>query len=228
MRWMQNGWRKLWNWFTLRINGISYSTLLVDPPEKFSNFAALFNRTNMQSVIIIAILFFLAVQPFPVAIGIQAKQNWLKAGLFVVIMALVQTILLWSGIWLGGLFMHFMDGFRGVVLFLGFTLVGIRMLMEVFHIRKGERTYSIDSMSLVFFASLAQAMNTLLVGLMLSYFTLSGIPVFGILFLASILIAATGVLLLPTKLNLSFASLLYLAGGLVMLAAAVYLAFFIT
>ncbi|PKP29928.1 MAG: hypothetical protein CVT99_15320 [Bacteroidetes bacterium HGW-Bacteroidetes-16] len=223
---MQNGWRKSWNWFTFRINGASYSTLLVSLPEKFSNFAALFNRIKMQSAFIIAILFFLAMQPFPVAIGFRVKHHWLNVIPFILLMGLMQTGMFWAGLQLGNLFMHFMDDFKEVVIFLCFALVGIRMIMEAFQIRKGERTYSIDQATHVFFVSLAQAMNTLLVGLIFTYFVPFDLPLFIILFIFSTLFAATGVWLSPSKPNLSLASLLYLLGGLVMLIAAVYLAFF--
>ncbi|PJB55241.1 MAG: hypothetical protein CO098_17320, partial [Bacteroidetes bacterium CG_4_9_14_3_um_filter_41_19] len=188
--------------------------------------AALFNRIKMQSAFIIAILFFLAMQPFPVAIGIRVKHHWLNAIPFILLMGLMQTGMFWAGLQLGNFFMHFMDGFKGVVIFLCFALVGIRMMMEAFQIRKGERTYSLDKTVHVFFVSLAQAINTFLVGLIFTYIGYFDLPLYSFLFIFSILFAATGVWLSPSKINLTLASLLYLLGGMVMLSAAVYLAFF--
>ena len=180
----------------------------------------------MQSVVVVAVLFFLAIQSFPIAIGIDAKKSKKNALLFVLVLALMQTCLLWAGLQLGGLFMHLMDGFKGIVLFLGFSLIGIRMLMEVLQIRKGSRTYQLDRISHVFFAALAQSMNTLIAGLMLTYLVITGLPVLSIIIFSSLFISVAGVLLPTSKQTLSLAALLYLLGGLVMMVAGVYLAFF--
>jgi len=182
----------------------------------------------MQSVILVVILFFLAVQVLPVAVGVNRKESkglWVVFGL---IMAVLQIALFWGGLQLGGLFMHYMDGFSGMVLFLGFSLIGIRMLMEVFQIRKGERTYLIDKTKHIVFAGLAQAINTFLAGLLFTFFTFDYLPVYEILFITTLVLALAGMWLSASKFNLSLAALLYLVGGLVMLIAGVYLAFFAT
>ena len=108
---------------------------------------------------------------------------------------------------------------------MGFSLIGIRMLMEVFHIRKGERTYQVEKTTHVLFAALAQAMNTFLAGLLLTYLAVD-IPIYEILFGFSFLFATLGVWNSASKFNLSLASLFYLLGGLVMLISGIYLAFY--
>ncbi len=179
----------------------------------------------MLSVIVVAVLLFLSMQTFPVAMGVDMKKSQLWGVVFVLLLAALQGGLFWIGFRLGQLFMHFMDGFQGVVLFLGFSLIGIRMLMEVFHIRKGERTYIVEKPGHIILAGLAQAMNTLLAGLLFTYIT-TNLPVYEILFGSSFVLATVGVWIPSSKINLSLASLFYLLGGLVMLIAGVYLAFF--
>jgi len=181
----------------------------------------------MLTTIVVLIIFFLSVQVFPIAIGIDTKGNWLKATLFVVVLSLLQVVTYWLGLKLGSTFIHLMDGFKGVVFVLGFLLIGIRMLMETLTIRKGERTYSIDSVGFVILASLAQSMNTFLVGLLFNYLNIDEQFTLVLLLVLTIVIAAIGVMLKPEKQTLSFASLLYALGGVTMIISSIYITFFI-
>jgi len=181
----------------------------------------------MLIIIETLIILFLSVQVFPVAIGIDIKRNWLKATMFVVVLSLLQVVTYWLGLKLGSTFMHLMDGFKGVVFVLGFLLIGIRMLMETLTIRKGERTYSIDSIGFVILASLAQSMNTFLVGLLFNYLNIDEQFTLTLLLSLTIIIAAIGVMLKPEKQSLIFASLLYTLGGITMIISGIYITFFI-
>ncbi len=180
----------------------------------------------MLVTIVFLILIFLSIQVLPVAIGINVNGKPLKAILLIIVLSTVQLLTYWLGLKLGSTFMYLMEGFKTVVVFLGFVLIGIRMLMEVFNIRKGERTYSIDSIGHVALASFAQGINSFLVGLMYYYILINERDTLVTLFAATIVISIIGITMKPGKLTLAFASLLYSLGGLVMLFAAVYFSFF--
>jgi putative Mn2+ efflux pump MntP len=181
----------------------------------------------MQSVVVISVLISLATQTFPVALGVSARNSFLKPLFYTLILAFTQLVLFWAGLSLGNLFMHWMDSFGGVIVFAGFSLIGIRMFMEVFTIRKGERTYLFDGFVPALFSSLAQSVNTFLAGLLFSFYAMIQIPQYGILLISAYLLATLGVWLSPTKNNLSLAAFFYFLGGLIMLAAGIYLAFFV-
>ena len=181
----------------------------------------------MITTITIIIIVFLSAQVLPVALGIKVDGNWQKATLFIITLSLVQVIVYWLGLKLGGTFMYLMDGFKGVVFLLGFLLIGIRMLMETLTIRKGERSYNITKVSHVIFASLAQAINTFLAGVMFYYLAVNQNLTLLILFVLTAIIATIGLLLKPEKLNIAFASLLYAIGGLLIIISSIYITFFI-
>ena len=122
--------------------------------------------------------------------------------------------------------MYLMDGFSSVVLFIIFLLIGIRMLMEVFNIRKGERTYTIDWIGHVALASTAQGVNSFLVGLVYYYIDVNENHTIIALLSATLFISIVGVFLKPGKLTFALASLLYTIGGLIMILAAIYFSFF--
>lgn len=181
----------------------------------------------MLSLLVTLIIIFLSFQVFPVAIGINVAGKLGKAVILVVVLSVVQVSTYWLGLVFGETFMHLMDDFSGVVFFIGFLLIGIRMLMETFNIRKGERTYSIDSIGHVAIASLAQGINTFLAGLLFYYIFFDEQGTIILLFVLTVIVAIAGIVMKPGKLTLAFASLLYAIGGLIMLISAVYISFFI-
>ena len=181
----------------------------------------------MLTTLVILIIIFLSVQIFPVAVGINVTGKPGKAVLLVTVLSLTQVLTYWLGLKLGSSFMHLMDSFKGAVYFIGFLLIGIRMLMETFNIRKGERTYSIDSIGHVTLASLAQGMNTFLAGLLFYYLAVDEQFTLMLLFSLTVVIATIGIVMKPGKPTLVFASLLYALGGLVMIITAIYISFFI-
>ena len=181
----------------------------------------------MLTTILVIIILFLSAQVFPVAVGIDAKGKWFKATLFVIVLSLLQVVTYWLGLRLGSTFMHLMDGFKSVVFLFGFLLIGIRMLMETLAIRKGERTYQINTIGSVVFSSIAQGMNTFLVGLLFCYLNVDEQFTMILLLAFSIVISSVGVYLKPERLTLAFASLLYTIGGIIMIISSIYISFFI-
>ncbi|MBC8320465.1 MAG: manganese efflux pump [Bacteroidetes bacterium] len=181
----------------------------------------------MLTTIVVLIIIFLSVQVFPVTLGINVSAKLAKSLLFVIVLTLTQVLTYWLGLKLGSTFMYLMDGFKSVVVFIGFLLIGIRMLMETFNIRKGERTYSINSIGHVALASLAQAINTFLVGLLFYYLAVDEQYTLIILFALTVVVSIMGIAMKTRKLTLAFASLLYAIGGIIMLISAIYISFFI-
>lgn len=180
----------------------------------------------MSLVIVSIILVFLAIQVLPVSIGIVVGKNLGKAILIILILAATQLATFWLGLKVGNLFMHLMDGFSGAIIFICFLLIGVRMLMEVFNIRKGERTYSIDSKGHIALASTAQGINSFLVGLVLYYIPTDEKYMLVFLLSATVVVSILGIIMKPQKITLAFASLLYTLGGLTMLFSSVYFSFF--
>ncbi len=181
----------------------------------------------MLTAFIVIIIFFLSVQVFPVAIGINVTGKPGKAVILIVVLSLVQVVTYWLGLKLGSTFMHLMDGFKGAVFFIGFLLIGIRMLMETINIHKGERTYSVNSVGHVILVSIAQSINAFLTGLLFNYLTIDKGFTLILLTIITTVIAITGIIMKPGKFALSLASLIYALGGLVMIVFAIYISFFI-
>ena len=180
----------------------------------------------MLDFTVIAILFFLAAQLFTVAIGIGFKQSGAKAILFVLGLAVGQAALFWLGFVTGGLFMHLMEGFKSFVIFISFFLIGIRMLMESFQVWKGLRTYSLDSIRLSFFASLAQGINAFLVGLLFVFLPFEKNWLTFVLFAFALLFSLAGALVKSTKNSITFAALMFVLGGILMTFSSIYIGFF--
>ena len=122
--------------------------------------------------------------------------------------------------------MHLMENFKGIVIFIGFFLIGIRMIFDAFRVRKGERTYTVDSTKPVILASLAQGINTFLAGLILTYLPFERQWLTIILTIATLLMAGIGTVMKPGKPSFSFASFLFLIGGIWMIFSSIYLGFF--
>ncbi len=181
----------------------------------------------MLSAITILIIFFLSVQVFPVAIGFNSHKNLNITILGVAILPISQVLLFWLGIKLGSTFMHLMDGFKSVVFLFGFLLIGIRMLMELFPIRKGERSLELSKLKYIIFSAIAQGANTFLAGLLLFYVQFNSVLIFGLLFSVTLLFSIVGAMLVPKKLTLALASLFYALGGIVMIISSIYISFFI-
>jgi len=180
----------------------------------------------MLDFTVIAILLFLAAQLFTVAIGIDFKQSGAKAILFVFSLAIGQAFLFWIGYSLGNLFMYLMEGFKSFVIFAALFLIAIRMLMESFQVWKGLRTYSLDSLRLSVFASLAQGINAFLVGLLFIFLPFEKNWLTIVLFAFALLFSLAGALVKTTKNSLTFAALMFVLGGILMTFSSIYISFF--
>ncbi len=180
----------------------------------------------MLSFTVFVILGFLSVQVFPVALGIDTKKSGFKAFFFALILATGQAILFWLGYVLGSRFMHLMADFKNIILLIVFFLVGVRLLMETFQVRKGNRTYILDSFRVTQFAGLAQGINTFLLGLVFVFLPFERDTLTLVLFAFALVFSFAGTFTKAGKNSLSFSSLLFALGGVFLIFSSFYIGFF--
>lgn len=180
----------------------------------------------MLNVIILLVLFSLTLQLFPVALGINYRELKSRAVAYAFILILGQVVLFLLGYMLGERFLYLVEGFKGTVIFIGFSLIGIRMVMEAFQVRKGVRTFVMDNVSTVTLASVAQAVNTFLAGMLLTYLPVERNSLSLALFLFALIVSFTGVVMKPNKEARLLSSLFFMLSGVVILFSGLYLGFF--
>ncbi len=181
----------------------------------------------MEHLLLKAMLLALALQTTPLALGMkQNSGGWLQWVNRMLIIALVQAVMLYFGILLGNRFMYLMEDFKRSVLFAAFFLIGIRFFLEVFKIRKGERTFTVTSDGQIIVPSVAASVNTFLSGILLYYIDFSPNKTVAGLFLSSLVFALLFSLLPVNKRSYSIISPLYFLSGSVFIAISVFFAFF--
>lgn len=181
----------------------------------------------MYQFLILTIIVILSFQVLPVALALDIKREPAKTVWFALLLLLGQLLLFLAGYYLGARFMHLLEDFLSTVIFIGFFLVGIRFIIDAFKVRKGERTYVPDDSMTVILASLAQAINTFLAGVLSSSLTVDVNRLLFVLFIGCTLIIALGIVMKPQQQSYTFASLLYFIGGIVLIIGSIYLDFFI-
>ncbi len=180
----------------------------------------------MSLILLVFILSALAFQVFPVSLGTDIKKGGVNSITIVVSLFLMQTLMLWLGIIVGKQFLHLSAGYANNVVFIGFFLVGMRIAMESFAVRKGERTYNSHNNQSIVLASLAQSINTFLAGMMFYFFNFEETLLVFIIFILALLFSGAGSLIKLSKQSLSFTSLVYLIGGIGLIISSIYLGFF--
>ena len=99
------------------------------------------------------------------------------------------------------------------------------MIMEVLKIRKGERTYNLNDERGMLLVAIAHSINTFLAGLLLFFVPTDIFLLTLILFGATLIMSITGIIAKPERLSFSFASFLYLIGGVFIIFLSVYFIF---
>jgi len=173
----------------------------------------------------IFIIIALSFQVFPVALGFSEKGALKNIVLTVFILSLTQTVFFLLGYYAGEQFMHLLDDFKSTILFAGFFLIGIRMIMEILRIRKGERTFLLADNNSLIFAAMAQSMNTFLAALLLYFIPVDKLWLALVLLIVSVIFSITGIMVKPERLSYLFASLLYLIGGILIILSSLYFIF---
>lgn len=179
----------------------------------------------MFTITVILTLFALSVQVLPVALGIEFTKDLAKSIWFGIIIVLVQLLFFLFGYFLGERLIHLIEDFKGTVVFAGFFLIGIRMMMDAFKVRRGERTFTIESTLQVALASSAPGINTFLAGLLFTCFVIDTQWLTSVLSVLIFLLTGLGMVVKPGQQSLVAISLLFAIGGLIMLISSVYLGF---
>jgi len=180
----------------------------------------------MSLLLAIIILSILAFQVFPVALGSDIKKDFSKSILIILSMTIGQTLMLWLGIIVGQRFLHLTASYENIVIFISFFLIGLRIAMESFAIRKGERTYNSHNNQSMVLASVAQAINTFLGGLMFYYFTFTLTELLITISIASMLFSLIASYINLNKQSLAMSSFVYLISGIALVGLSIFLGFF--
>lgn len=179
----------------------------------------------MENVITMMILVSLSTQVLPVAVGINTKKGFFSFWHgFILIVS--QVLFLYIGLSLGNRFLYLVENYKNIILFIGLFLIGIRMMMDVFKIRRGDRTYFLDNTATLILASVAQGINSLLAGILLSYMPFKFDHMIIILAISVFVITVLGMILKPEKQSFAISALLYFISGFIMIFSSVYLGFF--
>jgi len=179
----------------------------------------------LEKIVVILVLIALSVQVLPVALGIDPKKGFISLG-HGLILIVSQLLFLYVGFLLGNRFLHLLENYKEIVIFMGLFLIGVRMIMDAFKIRKGERTYLLDNTTTLIMASVAQGINTLLAGLILSYISFTISQLMFVLLISTFIVTVVGVLLKAKKYSYTLSALLYSLSGMIILVSSVYLGFF--
>lgn len=172
----------------------------------------------------ILIVISLAFQVLPIALGLT-RVDLKNSIVSILILSLSQTIFFLLGYYAGEQFMHLLNDYKSTILFAGFFLIGIRMIMEVLRVRKGERTFLITDKNGEVLAAMAHSMNTFLAALLLYFIPVNKLWLAAILFVVSLVMAVGGLVAKPERINFTFASLLYLIGGILIIVSSLYFIF---
>lgn len=179
----------------------------------------------MEKLVVIFILISLSTQVLPVAIGIDPKKLP-QSLIFGIILIISQLLFLLAGTLLGDRFLHLLETYQGIVIFVGFFLIGIRMLIDAFKIRKGERTYVLDNTRTIVLISVAQGINTFLGGLILTYFIIDIGQLVFTFFIVVTIFTILGTGLHVNKTSYVFSALIYTLSAFIIIISSVYLGFF--
>lgn len=118
----------------------------------------------------IVILLILSFQVMPVALGIDnSKMNVFNIASSIFLLILGQVLLFLLGVLLGDRFMYLISGIKRYILFIGFFIISVRLVMEALEIRKGKRTYLLEKANQFILPSIAQAINTFLAGILFHF-----------------------------------------------------------
>lgn len=172
------------------------------------------------------IIFALAIHVIPPGIHLNVGSNRLQALMATAIVAVLQLLMFGFGKLLGGTFLHLIDSWGKGIVFVIFFLVGVRMAMESFKIRRGEIVLRLDNPKLMALTGLAQGIDALLVGMMFYFFPNINFEtsLIAIFFLSTFMIMPA-IYTEENKSSLVFTSLLYMVGAIIFVFTSIYFLF---
>lgn len=180
----------------------------------------------MENAFPVLILVSLAVQLLPVVLVFEPKKDLGNTFMYVLILIAGQILLFYFGFLLGERFLHLLESYKSIVILSGFFIVGIRMILDAFKIRKGERSFEIAGLTTALLISVVIGINTFLVGLLFNYLGNEIGSTLFVLLIASIVVSLIGMLMKIGKQSLTLSAFLMFLSGMVMLVSALYLGFF--
>ena len=181
----------------------------------------------MNNLVIILLFAALAVQTAPVSLGMNtSKPGIIHLTIRIIFVIATHLLMLLLGIWLGNRFMYLLNQSSRIVLFAGFFLIGIRFIMDIFKIRKGERTYTIKRDIDIIVPSIALVINTFLSGILLYFVPVSRNNALLYLFLFSLFFTLLFTFQPFSRRTYAFNSLLYLLAGVILVGISFFFAFF--
>ncbi|PKP53686.1 MAG: hypothetical protein CVT92_02895 [Bacteroidetes bacterium HGW-Bacteroidetes-1] len=180
----------------------------------------------MKYFLYILFIIALAYNTFPLALGLNRdhRNKHLTNLLLAAIFGLLQGIMYYIGSLLGDTFMHvFILRYKWVVFGI-IIAVSVRMMLEAFKIRKGERLFSFDNYVKFIIMTIAAGINTLIIGMTANYFSPFDelMPVF--LVAASFLWSIAGISMNLSRTNILLSSMMHLGASIVLfIVALVYI-----
>jgi hypothetical protein len=181
----------------------------------------------MENIIIVLLFVAFAVQAAPVSLGLNSSRPGIAhLAIRISIIVLMQLAMLFLGILLGNRFMFMLESDKRMVLFAGFFLLAIRYFLEVFKIRKGERTYPVNNDLDILVPSVAVSINTFLGGILLYYVNVTRQSALLYLFVFSLLTSLFYAFQPFKKQSFASVSLIYFVSGIIFIVISFYFAFF--
>lgn len=168
----------------------------------------------------------LSCNVFPYALGLNKdKDNSTSTYiLYPLCLGLILGVLFWLGSLLGSTFMHILGNFTYIVVFTIFMMIGARMIMNAYKVRKGTNIFYIETFKTLFVIGIVAGMNVFMIGLGAEYFTTWNFYFPIGIGLGSIVWSVIGTLLPVTKINVLISSLaLFISSLIVIVLAFVYL-----
>lgn len=180
----------------------------------------------MKYFLYILFIIALAYNTFPLALGLNRdhRNKHLTNLLLAAIFGLLQGIMYYIGSLLGDTFMHvFILRYKWVVFGI-IIAVSVRMMLEAFKIRKGERLFSFDNYVKFIIMTIAAGINTLIIGMTANYFSPFSelMPMF--LVAAGFLWSIAGISMNLSRTNILLSSMMHLGASIVLfIVALVYI-----
>jgi putative Mn2+ efflux pump MntP len=168
-----------------------------------------------------SILFVLALTSvaFPLALGLHPDKENRQGNLFLIalLFGAVQAMMVFLGNLLGQQFMHLFSAHHQIVVFAVFGLIAVRMIIEALKIRKENRLFAFESYSRLLIIAIAAAINSLIAGMVGTYFQPFGTALPWAFFIAGFGWSILGLLLPINRINILLASVLQLFFAVVLL-----------
>jgi putative Mn2+ efflux pump MntP len=158
----------------------------------------------------------LAYNVFPLALGLNRDRrtphviNVFHALIF----GLIQGIMYWLGIILGSTFIHLLEEQQNAVVLGLLVAVSVRMAIESFKIRKGERLFSFDNYVKFVVMGVAAGINTFIIGMTAPYLSPFGVLMPFLLVIAGFAWSIAGISMNLSRKNIILSSLLHLLGSI--------------